>query len=816
MPSFERDFTDHAQALRTLARSLVGAVDADDVVQETALQALRGRPPAAPARSWLLAVLRHRASKLRRSDGRRRAREQQTLTPTPAPTPSELAAHQETVQRLHRALIALPEPYRGTLWQRYFQDRTPAAIAHGAGVPVATVKSRLQRGLQLLRQDLAGDRDDGAWRGALAAAFGIDLVSAAAIAAQGAFLMTATLKISLVGGAAVAALLWFAFAGGNVAPQPADAADTTAVASAAAEVASPAAPTARTEAPAASPAGTALPAIRVRLVDVHDRAPLPHYALRLVADGQDPGADASPDTLVQSDDRGEFELDGRYRGGPLSLLALDDADGATPWREQRLHVAADAWPPADRHLELELRCGPTYRLVFADAPPSLDGALAALTADPQLVFSSNPVRPSQRVRGGALPWVRFDPALAVPSELGAGPITLVVADAAGTWVATGTVDSVRGVQANPVVLRSQPCGALRIAITEAGASPRGRYHASVYRRGDDGRPTGRDHTVQFAGGTAAARIPLLPIGDYRVFVGGGEGTPTQAIDVAVRAGEETRAVADFAPKAAGSSLRVVARSASGERDLGIVVVSCCRPDGTSPHHAPADRRDGALEFTFADLGPGEWVVRLQPTPHLPPWDRREHRVDAAAGTVEFVCLDRDAPPPGHCALQIVDARDRPIAGAGVTTFVDGHQHFGSFTDSDGNVTVGPYLTGRTLQVLVRAADCEPAFVDVTPVVAPATATRVRLLPGWGTMFVVMTPDRGDGVPLADVEVLLDGVAAGRTDRDGLLLVRSASPPRRIELRRAGYRYDYGALDAATGAPTGGEQSPYFCAMRRDR
>src|SRR5262249_55839204 len=110
-------------------------------------------------------------------------------------------------RRLTQAVLALPEPYRGTLLLRYLQDRTPGAIAAESGVPVRTVKTRLQRGLALLRRDLARERSD--WRSALAAACGIDeLLTTTAAFAAGALLMGTATKVA-IGIAAAAALGWW-------------------------------------------------------------------------------------------------------------------------------------------------------------------------------------------------------------------------------------------------------------------------------------------------------------------------------------------------------------------------------------------------------------------------------------------------------------------------------------------------------------------------------------------------------------------------------------------------------------------------------
>ena len=85
----------------------------------------------------------------------------------------EQASRREILQRTTLALFALPEPYQTTLLQRYFEGLSPSAIARREGISVATVKSRQQRGLQLLRATL--DRREGdkrQWRKALLLATG--------------------------------------------------------------------------------------------------------------------------------------------------------------------------------------------------------------------------------------------------------------------------------------------------------------------------------------------------------------------------------------------------------------------------------------------------------------------------------------------------------------------------------------------------------------------------------------------------------------------------------------------------------------------
>ncbi|HEX6811139.1 MAG TPA: sigma-70 family RNA polymerase sigma factor [Planctomycetota bacterium] len=209
------ELSTHATAMRALARMLVGEQHADDLVQDTALQALL-RSPDQPTglRGWLMQVLRHRAGKHWRSEGRRRAREANTPRPEPEITPAQLVEQREAVQQLHAALMSCPEPYLGTLLLRFFEDLTPTVIAEKTGTPLPTVKSRLQRGLALLRERLDREHPGSSWRAAFAAAFHLDRTlppaSAAAVTA-GVLLMGTGVKLALGGLAAALVATWFVF-----------------------------------------------------------------------------------------------------------------------------------------------------------------------------------------------------------------------------------------------------------------------------------------------------------------------------------------------------------------------------------------------------------------------------------------------------------------------------------------------------------------------------------------------------------------------------------------------------------------------------
>ena len=148
--------------LHELAACLVrDEAERDDLVQETWLAALE-RPPQGELRPWLATVLRNRWRFARRTRARRGDRELERGEARLAPSAAELAEQAELQGVLVRAVLALEEPYRSTVLLRYFGERSSAAIAAQEGVPEGTVRSRLKRALDQLRDEL--DRANGGER----------------------------------------------------------------------------------------------------------------------------------------------------------------------------------------------------------------------------------------------------------------------------------------------------------------------------------------------------------------------------------------------------------------------------------------------------------------------------------------------------------------------------------------------------------------------------------------------------------------------------------------------------------------------------
>jgi RNA polymerase sigma-70 factor (ECF subfamily) len=147
----------HADWITRLSRALGGSgAEAEDVAQDTWVDVLRAPLGSiADPRRWLRAIMRRRAAKLRRSEERRRRREQEVAQQhEPVPSADDLTARVTMQRELTDAVLALDEPYRSTIVLRFFEQLDVDAIATRTGSPRNTVRSRLQRGLQLLRARL--------------------------------------------------------------------------------------------------------------------------------------------------------------------------------------------------------------------------------------------------------------------------------------------------------------------------------------------------------------------------------------------------------------------------------------------------------------------------------------------------------------------------------------------------------------------------------------------------------------------------------------------------------------------------------------
>lgn len=147
--------------------------DAADTTQDVFLKVFRGMKNfqgESTLKTWIYRIALHEAANRKRWWFRHKAHEapieaesdgfasdgalQQALTDH-HDSPFESAAHHEIQRRVDSELRQVPEPYRTTLILRDLEDMSYEEIAEVQQISLGTVKSRITRGRQALKERLA-------------------------------------------------------------------------------------------------------------------------------------------------------------------------------------------------------------------------------------------------------------------------------------------------------------------------------------------------------------------------------------------------------------------------------------------------------------------------------------------------------------------------------------------------------------------------------------------------------------------------------------------------------------------------------------
>jgi RNA polymerase sigma-70 factor, ECF subfamily len=165
----------HQPVYSLVYRIVADASDASDTTQEVFLKVFRGMKHfhgESSLKTWIYRIAIHEASNRRRWWFRHKAREtsmepmesgnaesesigiKDTLIDG-AESPFENVAHEEVRARVEEELRKVPEPYRTTVVLRDLEEMSYEQIAEIMEISLGTVKSRLTRGREALRQRLS-------------------------------------------------------------------------------------------------------------------------------------------------------------------------------------------------------------------------------------------------------------------------------------------------------------------------------------------------------------------------------------------------------------------------------------------------------------------------------------------------------------------------------------------------------------------------------------------------------------------------------------------------------------------------------------
>jgi RNA polymerase sigma-70 factor (ECF subfamily) len=777
----------HAEALRRLARRLVrDDAEADDLVQETwtsVLEKPRAHEPAAGWRRWLFGVARNIARERRRSEGRRTRREQTAARPEGGEIPAlEISEQLETFRMLADELSRLDEPYRSTLYRRFFESHSNARIAADDGITEASVRSRSARGLALLRERLDRRQRDGrgAWLVLLRRIAGEERPAAPPLLVlSGAVLLSIAVVVvtGLLAGrsrrdggaeqhAALApgATLPLAGAGDLAGAGPDDAAGSTRVTLA--------------QAPLDDPPS-------LRFVDLRTREPLGGYAIHMGVVGTGEGrsamtrADGSIDLPVT---RGTFDL---------AVTLIDDARLDA---DRRAHSGgrAFAWTippvhfgPEDRACTVEVAVGPRFELRFdppleASNTVSMEGLHAELDASDRgsmRATSRAPLRAPLEPGGHA--WVRFLDEAAYLG--GAAPYRLRVADDAGLVCGEAQVDTLVGAPRQPVTISLDPRGAVRIDVSDARGAVVGARLTLVR----EGRVIAR---ASSEAGSVVFRW-LDPAAHELWIDRPGEDRTSVLVPVEPGRMREQRVVIPSRP----SGGRVAGSSRPFNRAVRFVLEN----DATHEQRETEGRNeDGRTTFAFENVPEGPWTLRAH-APGVWRWKPAELKVVPPATGLAIEPVDLSAADVRAIKFRAFDAE----TGDRVDHFQVDFQcdapagERATRITGFGNLVFESVPLDAHLDWSLAAEGYRPAHGgrDALQRKGPQDLVRVDLVRGWERTLSVR--NARTRAPLSGARVVVDGAPAGATNDQGTLVLARPSAPRHIAVELDGWRNAGGSIEA---------------------
>ncbi len=774
----------HAGALRRLARRLVrDDAEADDLVQETwtsVLEKPRTDEPASGWKRWLFGVARNIARERRRSEGRRARREQAASRSESTTDGSEIVEQLETFRMLADELSRLEEPYRATLYRRFFENHSNARIAEEDGIAEASVRSRTSRGVALLRERLERRKPDGrgSWVLLLRRIAG-DEPAQATLRTAPWFALAAMLIVTVVVVAVVGS-------GRSSKLEEPDVASTHGehTGSAPLVVASTTLDDPRFEDSAGSARVTLAPAradetASLRLVDLRTQEPLAGYELRVGVIGGAAGRTA----VTHAD--GSVDLPSASGAFDLGLTLIDDLQldvlrrahsGARsfPWTLPPLHFA-----PGSEACTLRVAVGPRFEIRF-DPPlrvalESLHAELVASDAGSTRASSTAPLRAPLGPEG--LPWVRF---LDEATYLGGPPpFRLRVCDEAGLLCGESDVSALVGAQREPVTIRLESRGALDVHVFGAdGRACPARLTLSVAGRAP----------VRAASDADGAKFRWIPAEAVQIRVEA-EGLDPLVVPARVVADQtmDQDIVVQRAPGVGAISGRALASVASVRFDI--------------EHEITHERREttgsteaGSAAFEFARVPAGRWTLRAH-----------------AAGIWRWnpPGLDVTAPASGLVLTPLAVANVRAIkirafderTGDRIDHFEAGLQCDGvegerqTKTTGFGNLVFESVPQDAALAWNIAAEGYLPAHGDRTAIEHPGDMDLIRVKLSRGWQRDVEVRDASTHAPLPGVRVIVDDALAGMTDDKGSLTLQRASAPHHITVELAGRHLVGGSIES---------------------
>lgn len=154
-------YQQHAEEIRAFLSGVLKDRDlADEVLQTVFRKTLeKGHTVKESIRSWLFKVAWNEAMLVRRvqtrhASGLQKVARQRKLSDETPEQSVAAAVRGETIERVRKAIDALPEEQRVVLRLRIYEDRKFATIADELGIPLGTVLTRMRSAVLKLESSL--------------------------------------------------------------------------------------------------------------------------------------------------------------------------------------------------------------------------------------------------------------------------------------------------------------------------------------------------------------------------------------------------------------------------------------------------------------------------------------------------------------------------------------------------------------------------------------------------------------------------------------------------------------------------------------
>ena len=148
-PPFQRLIDEHAHAVLRFLVASVGATDADDVLQDTLVAALRAYPPRRDddLKAWLFTIAHRKALDLHRARARR---------PLAVAAPPEVGVRdpERADDGLWDRVAGLPERQRTAVLLRFVGDLPHREVAAAMGTTEQAARRALSDGVARLRREM--------------------------------------------------------------------------------------------------------------------------------------------------------------------------------------------------------------------------------------------------------------------------------------------------------------------------------------------------------------------------------------------------------------------------------------------------------------------------------------------------------------------------------------------------------------------------------------------------------------------------------------------------------------------------------------